>query len=331
MKAIVQEKYGPPDVLQPREVPKPVPKDNEVLIRVHATVVSFAECAMRRADPFIVRFFLGFTRPRISVPGSTLSGEIVAVGKGVTRFKVGDEVFGATGAEFGAYAEYRCLPEDAALATKPGRVTHGEAAGICEGFLTALPFLRDEGKLTAGQNILINGASGSIGTIAVQLAKHFGAEVTGVCSTANLDLVKSLGADRVIDYTREDFTRAGHSYDVIFDAVGKSSFWRCRGALKPSGVYLSTVPSLAIVAQMLWTSRSRGKRAILATTGLRSPREKARDLVLLNELVEAGEIRAVIDRGYPFDRMAEAHAYVERGHKRGSVVVTLGGGATASA
>ncbi|WP_437529590.1 NAD(P)-dependent alcohol dehydrogenase [Sorangium sp. So ce726] len=326
MRAIVQERYGPPEVLQLREVPRPAPKDNEVLIRVHATVATFAECAMRKGDPFIARLFTGLIRPRLPTSGFYLAGEIAAVGKGVTRWNVGDQVFGATGMDAGAYAEYKCLPEDATLARKPRGVTHAEAVSMCDGFLTGLPFLRDEGKVRAGQRVLINGASGGIGAVSVQLARTFGAEVTGVCSTANLDLVKSLGAEHVIDYTREDFTSAGRAYDVIFDVAGKSSFSRCKGALTPSGVYLTTVPTLTIVAQMLWTARTRGKKAIFAATGMRPAKEVARDLVILNELIESGRVRAVIDRRYPLERMAEAHARVEQAHKKGSVVVTTSAG-----
>lgn len=243
---------------------------------------------------------------------------------GVTQ--PGDEVYAATGASFGAHAEYICLPQDGALALKPASASFEESAALCEGTLTALPFLRDLAQLQAGQSVLINGASGSVGTTAVQLAKLFGAGITGVCSTRNLELVKSLGADRAIDYTAEDFTQSGRTYDVIFDAVGKSSFSRCKRSLKPRGIYLSTVPSLAIMLQMLWTARFGGKKAMISFAGLRPERDKAGDLVALAELVEDGKIKAVIDRCYQLQEAAEAHRYVERGHKTGHVVITMQAG-----
>lgn len=323
MKAIVCTTYGPPDVLQLKDVDTPTPKDDEVLIKIHAAAVTTADCAARKGEPFVARLFFGLTRPKASILGTEFAGEIAAVGKDVTRFREGNRVFAATGAAFGAHAEYICLPEEGALATAPANLSDEEAAAVCEGALTALPFLRDKGKIESGKRVLINGASGSVGTSAVQLAKYFGAEVTGVCSTANLQLVKSLGADRVIDYTKEDFTRTGKSYDIIFDAVGKSSFGRCRASLRPGGVYLSTVLSPAILFQMLLTSKIGSKKAIFAATGLRPPSEKAKDLAFLKELAEAGEIRAVIDRRYPLEQAAEAHRYVETGHKKGNVVITL--------
>jgi NADPH:quinone reductase-like Zn-dependent oxidoreductase len=240
----------------------------------------------------------------------------------VKGFRVGDQVFASSGASLGAHAEYICLPEDGAMATKPVNMTFEEAAAVSEGGLTALPFLRDKGKIERGQTVLINGASGAVGTSAVQLAKYFGAVVTGVCSTTNVELVRSLGADEVIDYTREDFTGSGRAYDIIFDAVGKNSFLRCRGALKPGGIYLTTVPTPAIALQMLWTSRVGSKRAVFAATGLRPAKEKAKDLLFLKELCEAEALKPVIDRRYPMEQAADAHRYVETGHKKGHVVIT---------
>ena len=323
MKAIVCTKYGSPDVLELREVEKPAPGDSEILIRVHATIVSPVDCAFRKGDPFIARFFTGLIRPKIAVPGDVLAGEIEAVGKDVKLFKKGEYVFGSTGTSFGAHTEYKCLPEKGALATKPINMNYGEAATVCDGALTALPFLRDKANVQSGQKVLIYGASGSIGTFAVQLAKYFGAEVTGVCSTTNLEMVKSLGADKVIDYTNEDFTKTGQTYDIIFDTVGKSSFSRCKRALKQRGIYLTTVPTLAIMLQMLWTSRIGTKKAMIAFTGLRSSGEITEDLVFLKKLIEAGKIRSVIDRRYLLEQTAEAHRYVDKGHKKGNVVVTL--------
>jgi len=323
MKAIVYTKYGSPDVLQLKEIEKPTPKDNELLIRVYATTVTATDCTFRKGDQLSARSFTGLTRPKNTILGDVLAGKIEAVGKDVKSFKPGDEVFGSTGAGFGAYAEYICLPEDGALAIKPANLTYEEAAAVYDGVLTALPFLRDKGKIQSGQKVLINGASGSIGTAAVQLARVFGADVTGVCSTANVDLVKSLGADQVIDYTQEDFTKSGQTWDIIFDTVGKSSFSRCKSALTQKGIYLSTVLTLTILLQTLWTSMAGSKKATITFAGLRSPSEKAEDLIFLKELVEAGKIKPVIDRRYPLEQTAEAHRYVDTGHKKGNVVITL--------
>lgn len=224
----------------------------------------------------------------------------------------------------GAYAEYKCMPEEGSLGIKPANMTYEEAAGIFDGALTALPFLRDKGNIRSGQKVLINGASGSVGTSAVQIAKYFGAEVTGVCSTPNVELVKSLGADKVIDYTKEDFTKSGEIYDIIFDAVGKSSFSRCKHLLKPGGVYLTTVPTPALLFRMLWTSKIGGKRAMTMAAGLRPASEKVKDLIFLKELIAEGKLKSVIDRRYPLEQIAESHRYVEKGHKKGSVVITIG-------
>src|SRR5688572_738536 len=261
MKAIVCTQYGPPEVLEVREVEPPTPKDNEVLIRIHATAVVATDPMFRKGEPFITRLFNGLTKPNHAIPGDVLAGEIEAAGKAVTKYQKGDQVLAACAMTQGGQAEYICLPEDGPLALKPANMSYEQAAGVCDGGLGASNFLRDAAKIRNGQTILINGASGSVGTYAVQLARYFGANVTGVCSTSNLELVKSLGAHQVIDYTQEDFTRAGQTYDIIFDAVGKSSFTRCKNKLTRQGVYVTTVPTPGFLFQLLWTSRSRGKRA----------------------------------------------------------------------
>jgi NADPH:quinone reductase-like Zn-dependent oxidoreductase len=324
MRAIVATKYGAPDVLQLQELEKPLPKDNEILIKMYATTATTADAMMRQGPSFVGRLFTGLSRPKNAIPGTEFAGEIEAVGQDVQRFKIGDRVFGSTGLGSGCYAEYICLPEDGALALKPTNMTFEEAAAIIEGGLTALPFLRDKGKIQSGYQVLINGASGSVGTAAVQLARHFEAEVTGVAGTRNLELVKSLGADQVVDYTKADFTANGRTYDIIFDAVGKSSFSRSKGALASNGIYLSTVLGLPILLQMLRTSMVGGKKAVLTLTGTRPAGEKARDLRFIKELVEAGKLKAVIDRRYPLEQVAEAHRYVDTGHKTGNVVITVG-------
>jgi NADPH:quinone reductase-like Zn-dependent oxidoreductase len=270
-----------------------------------------------------MRLVFGLRKPKRPILGTEFAGVIEATGKDVRRFRAGDQVFAATGAGFGAYAEYICLPEDGALAPKPTNATYAEAAAICEGGLTALPFLRDTGKIQPGHAVLINGASGAVGNAAVQLARTFGADVTGVCGPTNVDLVRSLGADTVIDYTRQDFTQTGQTYDIIFDAVGKSSFSRCEGSLKPGGVYLATVPTLALYAHVLRTAKFGDKKARVAATGLRPARERANDLLVLKELTESGKLRPVIDRCYPMQQAAEAHRHVETGHKTGHVVIDL--------
>jgi len=319
MKAIVYTKFGSPDVLKLKEVAKPTPKDNEVLIRIVATTVAVEDPGIR-ARPGLN----GFLKPKKSILGFYLAGEVEAVGKDVKRFKKNDKVYGNTGLGLlGTYAEYICMPEDGALAIKPANITYEEAAALPNGALTALPFLRDKGNIQSGQKVLINGASGAVGTIAVQLAKYFGADVTGVCSTTNLEMVKSLGADKVIDYTKEDFTKNGQTYDIIFDTVGKSPFSSCKSSLTENGIYLTTVPSPMTMLQMLWTSMTGGKKVRIAATGLRPSNEKTKELVFLNGLIETGKIKAVIDRSYPLEQITEAHKYVEAGHKKGNVVITI--------
>ena len=320
MKAIICTKYGSPDVLQFKDITKPIPKDSEVLIRIHASVVTPSDVAFRKGDPFIVKLIYGLTKPRLAIQGVEFSGDIEAVGKDVTSFKAGDQVFGMSPDTFGAHAEYMCLPEAKPIVIKPTNTTYEETVGIADGAATALTFLRDVAKLQRGQKVLINGASGAVGAYAVQIAKYFGAEVTGVCSTSNIELVKSLGADKVIDYTHSDFTKSGQTYDVIFDAVGKRSFSQCKRALTQKGVYLSTVPMLGIVFQMLRTSLIGSKKAKFATAGLMQNKD---NFGFLKELIVAGKLKAVIDRCYPLEQIAEAHKYVETGHKKGNVILTI--------
>jgi NADPH:quinone reductase-like Zn-dependent oxidoreductase len=321
MKAAVHRSYGSPDVLTVDEVPAPVPGAGEVLVRVHAATVGIVDSLARRGTPRYARIHFGLRRPRFPVLGSDFAGRIEATGSGVTRFAVGNEVFGTTAPRFGAHAEYVCLPEQGALAPKPVGLTYPEAAALADG--TALCFLRDRANLRHGQTIAINGASGAVGSAAVQLARHAGATVTGVCGGANAGLVRKLGAGTVIDYAEADFTRAGQTYDVIFDVAGTSSFTRCRTALNGGGIYLTTAASIPILLQMLWTSRARDRRAVVAFTGLRVAAEKRRDLAYITELVQASALVPVIDACYPLPRIADAHRRVDAGHKTGNVIVTL--------
>ncbi|MCL4266518.1 MAG: NAD(P)-dependent alcohol dehydrogenase [Anaerolineae bacterium] len=322
MKAIVWTKYGSADGLQLREVAKPSPKDNEVLIKVYATTVTTADCELRSFKGSSVfwlpmRLYIGFLKPtRMTILGQELAGDIEATGKDVTHYKKGDAVFAWTGLRLGGNAEYACLSETATMAIKPANMTYAEAAAIPLGGLEAWQYLN--GTVQAGQQVLIIGAGGSIGTFAVQLAKHFGAEVTAVDHTEKLDMLRSIGADQVIDYTKEDFTKNGQTYDVIFDAPGKSSLSRCERSLKPNGQYLSANPGTSQQLRTIWNVITRRRKATTQYTNRRTE-----NLAALKQLIEAGKVKSVIDRQYPLEQTAEAHRYVETGMKRGNVVITI--------
>ena len=330
MKAIVNTEYGSPEVLHLADVKKPLPRDNEVLIRVHATSVNFGDTMARNFKAISPRQFnmlfliwlmakisFGLDQPKITILGNEFAGEIEAVGKNVKRFKQGDQVFGYTGEKMGAYAEYLGMPENGVLATKPTNLTFEQAAGLPYGALMALSLLR-RANIRPGQKVLINGASGGIGAAAVQIARYLGAEVTGVCSTSKVDFVKSLGAAKVVDYTKEDFTQNGETYDLIFDILGRISFSRCKNSLKPNGIHLFASFKMKQLLQMLWTSRSSGQKVICAL----GP-GSVEDLCSIKELIETGKIKAFIDRSFPLEQVAEAHRYVEDGHKKGSVVISV--------
>jgi len=330
MKAVIYTEYGTPDVLRLAEIEKPAPRDNEILIRNHATTVNIGDIWARNFREITpskftmplplwlpARMYFGLTRPKINILGSEFAGEIEAVGRDVKRFRKGDQIFGYRGQSMGANAEYLCMPEDGLVAIKPANMTYEEAATVPYGALTALSLLRKV-NIQGGQKVLVNGASGSIGSAAVQLAKYFGADVTGVCSTPRLELVKALGADKVIDYTREDFTLNGETYDLIFDILGKSSFASCQNSLTQNGIYLLASFKMKQLFQMLWTSRTNGKKVICALSS-----ESPEDLVFIKELVEEGRIKSLIDKRYPLGKTAEAHRYVEKGFKTGSVTITV--------
>jgi NADPH:quinone reductase-like Zn-dependent oxidoreductase len=317
MRAVVHDKYGPPDVLRLEDVQRPVPKDDEVLVRIHATTVNRTDTALRAAEPFASRFITGLRRPKRRILGSELSGEVEAVGTAVTEFEVGNQVFGVNPWKFGTHAEFVCMRESAPLAPKPAGTTFEEAAAVCDGAILALGCLRPA-DLRKGKRILVYGASGSIGTAAVQLARYFDADITAVCNTENVETVRSLGADKVIDHTREDFTRNGQTYDVIFDAVGKHSFRRCKGSLNRGGFYLATDLWQNLVLAV-WTSRIGDKRVVFPIP----PRYTKKDVLFLKQLMEAGKYRAVIDRCYPLEQVADATRYVESEQKTGNVVLIV--------
>ncbi len=313
MRAVVYDRYGPPQVQRLEDVERPVPKDDEVLVKVHSTTVTRSDCGWLSAKPFIVRYFTGLLRPKQKIIGMEFAGEVEAVGAAVTEFQAGDDVFGVK--TFGAHAEFVCVRERAPIAHKPAGMSFDEAAAVCDGACCALSCLR--GELRAGRSILVYGASGSIGSAAVQLARHAGANVTAVCNTKTLELVRSLGADAVVDYTREDFTKSGKTYDLIFDAVGKQSFLHCRHSLKPGGIYIATDGFRNILWWAL-TSRIGSRRGKIGIA-----RYTKADVLFLKQLIEAGEYRAVIDRTYPLEDVVAATEYVETGQKTGNVVLTV--------
>lgn len=323
MKAIVCTNYGSPDVLQLQETEKPAPKGDEVLVKVSAASVTAADSMMRKGTPRYARLFLGLMRPSNPIPGSGFAGVIEAVGESVRRYKIGDAVFGETGVGFCANAEYVCMSEKGVLASMPKDLSFEQAAAICDGALTSWNFLNRIANIQFGQKVLINGASGSLGSAAVQIARTLGAEVTGVCGPANIAMVRNLGANHVIDYTKQNFARTEQSYDFIYDTVGKSSFSHCKAALKEGGVYLSPVLSLPLLLQMIWTSRFSGKKAKFCATGI-LPLPILRTLLSdLLEYIKTGEIVPVIDRRYPLAETAEAHRYIDTGHKKGNVVIEM--------
>src|SRR6266850_396598 len=322
MKAIVYERYGPPDVLELKEVAKPGPRDNEVLIRTYSTTVTAGDCRVRSLHMpvgfgLIARLVLGVSRPRQPILGSELAGKVESVGKDVSKFKIGDEVFAFTGARLGCHAEYKCMPEDGAVALKPANLTFDEAAAMSSGGTTALDFFR-RAKIQSGEKVVVIGASGGVGTAAVQLARQFGAEVTGVCSAANMELVRSLGARHVIDYTKQDFTENGETYDIIVDTAGTAPFSHSRGSLKERGRLLLVLGGLPDMLGVPWVSMTSSKKVIAGPATARPE-----DLRFLAKLAEAGEFKPVIDRRYPFGQIAEAHRYVDTGRKKGNVVITL--------
>jgi NADPH:quinone reductase-like Zn-dependent oxidoreductase len=319
MKAIVNTRYGPPEVLQLKEVEKPTPKDNEVLIKIVATTVNRTDCGFRKPEYIIVRLVGGIFKPRNTILGSELAGNIEAIGKDVKSFKPGDQVFGLSTYNFGTHAEYICLAEESSIAPKPANISYNEAAAICDGAFLAVAYIRKI-DFSKKPNILINGASGSIGTAGVQLAKYYGAEITAVCNTKNIELVKSLGANKVIDYTKEDFTKCGQQFDVIFDSVGKSSYFKCKKIMKPNGTYFSS--ELGYLWQniflSLFTPIFGGKKVMFPI-----PKDTKEDILFFKELIEAGKYKAVIDRTYKLEQIVEATKYVETGEKTGNVVITL--------
>lgn len=322
MKASVSKMYGTPEVFKIEDVIKPVPKENEVLIRVHAATVTGSDLMMRKGKPYVGRLYLGLSKPKTTILGFDFAGKIVEMGKNVTSFKVGDKVFGGTTA-LGCYAEYVCVNVDDVITTIPENINYQSAAPVSGSAITVMNFLKGLAKIKAGDKLLINGASGSLGTYAVQIAKYFGAEVTGVCSTANMKMVEKLGADFVIDYTSEDFTKNGKQYDIIFDTVGKITFSSCKNSLTEKGIYLSSVISIPLLLQMMGTSLFGKKKVKSSSTGMLPVKVRLNYLLELKELLKAEKIKTVIDNSYPLSQMGDAHKYVEKGHKKGNIIINI--------
>lgn len=323
MRAIVATGYGAPDVLKLQQVAKPQPKENEVLVKVYVSSATTADGMMRTGTPYIGRLFTGLSKPKHAIPGTGFAGVVEATGRNVKRFKPGNRVFGETTLGFSTNAEYFTIPENGVILHMPEGMSYAEGSTFCDGHLTSMNFLKDIAKIKPGQKVLINGASGSLGTAAVQIAKYFGAEVTGVYSTGNVELVKSLGADCIVDYTEKDFTKMNETYDVVFDTVGKSSYSKSKNILKESGLFLSPVLKFPLLLKMMWTSVFSKRKAIFAATGLRSDEELRELLMELTEIFKKGRLRTVIDRHYPLEKVAEAHSYIASGHKKGNVIITV--------
>ncbi len=323
MKSIIVKKYGGPEVLQIENVTKPIPKDNEVLIKINATSITGASTFMREGKPYFGRLFTGLIKPKVVTPGTDLSGMIHEIGSTVTKFHVGDVVMAETGLNCGAYAEYICLSEDDLIVLQPEDISPEEATGIIDGASTALAFFTDSVKIKKGQKILINGASGSIGTAAIQLAKHLGAEVTAVCSTKNKSLVSDLGADIVLDYTKNELQASKEKFDIIFDTVGKLSFRKSKSMLAKNGIFLTPVLTFSTLLSMLFVSPTGSKKLKFAATGIRNKESRMRDLIKVRELLASGKLQTIIDRVYSLDNIQEAHTYVDQGHKRGNVILTF--------
>jgi NADPH:quinone reductase-like Zn-dependent oxidoreductase len=322
MKAIVCPKYGPPEVLQLKEIEKPIPNNNEVLVKIFTVLVGIEDPMQRKGKPYFVRIFVGLTKPRKPILGTEFAGEIDEVGKDVKLFNKGDSVFGVTGSAFGCYAEYICMPEDGLLSIKPTNMTNEEAAPVC-GAMAAWNLLKAISNIQSGQKILIYGASGSIGSAAIQIAKVFGAEVTGVCSSSNLELVKSIGADNVIDNTEEDFIKNGLTYDVILDVSGKPSSLPFKNSLNKRGFYITTYPTISILFQNFWTSMYNGKKVVFSATAFKPVSERLAFLKEIVKLFKEGKLKTIIDQSFPLEQMVEAHRYIERGLEKGNVIINV--------
>jgi NADPH:quinone reductase-like Zn-dependent oxidoreductase len=322
MKASVSKMYGTPEVFKMIDIVKPIPKHNEVLVRIYAATVTGSDIMMRKGKPYVGRLYLGLTKPKITILGFDFAGEIVETGKDITSFKVGDKVFGGT-TTLGSYAEYTCVNMNDVITIMPENISYQEAAPVSGSGITVMNFLKGLAKIKAGDKLLVNGASGSLGTYAVQISKQFGAEVTGICSTTNMKMVKELGADFVIDYTNTDFTKAGKQYDVIFDTIGKTSFSECKNSLTENGIYLSSVISLPLLWQIIKTSLFGTKKARSSLTGMLPVKERLIYFLELKELLKTEKIKTVIDNTYSLSQMADAHKYVEKGHKKGNIIISM--------